>query len=111
MNCTNRSQKLRLQIFHSQVRFLRTEVRWNKNRIGFRINVEIEVDSEKDYDFVTAFGYKISQQENPTIVPINITQNGKYVHIMDTQQKPTYIQVDPNFSVPRINLGNCEWEG
>ena len=73
--------------------------------------VEIEVNSKKDYDIVTAIGYKTSQKENLTILPINITQNGKYVHIMDTEQKPTYIQVDPNFSVPRINLGNCEWEG
>ena len=54
MNCINRSQKLRLQIFHSQVQFLRTEVSWKKNRIGFRTNVLVEVDSEKDYDFVTA---------------------------------------------------------
>jgi len=87
------------------------EVSIQKRGIGFRTNVEIEVDSEKDYDIVTAIGYKTSQQENLTIVPINITQNGKYVHILDTQQKPTYIQIDPYFSVPRINIGNCEWEG
>jgi hypothetical protein len=87
------------------------DVSIQKRGIGFRTNVEIEVDSEKDYDIVTAIGYKTSQQENLTIVPINITQNGKYVHILDTQQKPTYIQIDPYFSVPRINIGNCEWEG
>lgn len=78
---------------------------------GFRTNVEIEIDSEKDYDIVTAIGYKTSQQENLTILPINITQNGKYIHILDTQQKPTYIQIDPYYSVPRINLSNCEWKG
>ena len=87
------------------------DVSIQKKGTGFRTNVEIEVNSEKDYDIVTAIGYKTSQKENLTILPINITQNGNYVHIMDTQQKPTYIQVDPNFSVPRINLGNCEWEG
>jgi hypothetical protein len=80
-------------------------------KTGFRTTVEIEVDSEKDYDIVTAIGYKTSKKENLTLLPINITQNGKSVHIMDTQQKPIYIQVDPDFSVPRINLGNCEWEG
>jgi hypothetical protein len=87
------------------------DVSIQKKKTGYRTSVEIEVDSEKDYDIVTAIGYKTPQQENLIIVPINITQNGKYVYIMDTLQKPTYIQVDPNYSVPRINLGNCEWKG
>ena len=87
------------------------DVNIQKLGTGFRTNVEIEVDSEKDYDFVTAIGYKTSRQENLTIVPIYMTRNGKYVHILDTQQKPTYIQIDPYFSVPRINIGNCEWKG
>ena len=96
---------------NAMIKIIISDVSIQKKGTGFCTNVEIEVDSEKDYDIVTAIGYKTSQKENLTILPINITKNGKYVHIMDTQQRPTYIQVDPNFSVPRINLGDCEWEG
>lgn len=77
---------------------------------GFSTRVEIEVYSDKDYDLATAIGFQTSRKETLTIVPINIREKGKHVHWLRTQERPTLIQIDPHYSVPRINLGNCTWE-
>jgi hypothetical protein len=29
---------------------------------------------------------------------------------LDTEERPTLIQIDPHYTVPRINLDNCTWE-
>jgi len=77
---------------------------------GFRTRVELKVESEKDYDLVTTIGYQTSRKETLTIVPINIREKGKHVRRLDTRKRPTLIQIDPQYSVPRINLDNCTWE-
>lgn len=77
---------------------------------GFRTRVEIEVDSDKNYDLATAVGYQTSRKEAFTIVPINLREKGTHVHRLDTREKPTFIQIDPQYSVPRINLDKCTWE-
>jgi len=95
---------------NAKIRLSISDVDIQPEGAGFRTRVEIEVDSEKVYDLVTAIGYKTSREKTLTIVPINLRQNGKYVHILHTQERPTLIQVDPYYTVPRINMDNCTWE-
>jgi hypothetical protein len=98
---TNENAKIKLSI---------GEIDIQQEGTGFRTGVEIEVDSDKDYDLVTAIGYQTSSKEALTIVPINIREKGKHIHRLDTRERPTFIQIDPQYSVPRINLDNCTWE-
>jgi hypothetical protein len=93
-----------------KIRLSISDVNIEPQETGFRTRVEIEVDSEKNYDVATAIGYQTSRKEALTIVPINIKGKGKYVHILDTRERPTLIQIDPHYTVPRINLDNCTWE-
>ena len=93
-----------------KIRLSISDVNIEPQETGFRTRVEIEVDSEKNYDVATAIGYQTSRKEALTIVPINIKGKGKYVHILDTRERPTLIRIDPHYTVPRINLDNCTWE-
>ena len=80
------------------------------------------MDSEKDYDFVTAIEYKILQKENPIIIPINITQNDKYVHLgypaetylhsdMKSVLSPTYLKESETIKTCDINISDSENQG
>lgn len=87
------------------------KVNINKSEKGYYTTVELIVDAKKDYNFVTDIGYKTSTDGNLNIVPIEINKKGKNIHLIETEKKPIYIQIDPNYSVPRVNLSNCDWKG
>lgn len=57
----------------------------------------------------SSIGYKTASQTRLQTVPVHVSVKGNHRFTLNTEQKPVYIQLDPYFKVPRINLDNCEW--
>ena len=71
--------------------------------------IEIMVDSDRDYELITSIGYKTSLEEEMEIIDVHTIRKG--IHKVNFQSKgePVFIQIDPNCLVPQINLDNNIW--
>ena len=92
--------KIKLSINHVQIQ---------QKANAYETAVEIKVNSNKDYELFTSLAYKTSAQAELQKVPVHLTRKGKHTFTLTTEKKPVFIQLDPDFGVPRINLDNCQW--
>ena len=76
---------------------------------GYRSDVEIMVDSDRDYELITAIGYKTSPEDEMKLVELNFVKKGIHKVTFQSEEKPAFIQVDPACRVPQINLDNNIW--
>jgi hypothetical protein len=85
------------------------DVEIQKKNGFYQTDIEISVSSDKNYELFTSIGYKTASQTRLQTVPVHVSTKGNHRFTLNTEQKPVYIQLDPYFKVPRINLDNCEW--
>ncbi len=85
------------------------DVEIQKKNSFYQTEIEISVSSDKNYELFSSIGYKTASQTRLKTVPIHVSTKGNHKFTLNTEQKPVYIQLDPYFKVPRINLDNCEW--
>jgi len=76
---------------------------------GYRSDVEIMVDSDRDYELITAIGYKTSTEDEMELVELHFFKKGIHKVSFQSEEKPAFIQVDPACRVPQINLDNNIW--
>jgi hypothetical protein len=75
----------------------------------FKTKVEIEVESEKDYELYSEFGYKTEENSELQLIHIQLDKKGSHTFFFESEQQPIFIQIDPGFRIPQIRLDNCEW--
>jgi len=75
----------------------------------FRTKMEIEVESEEDYELYSEIGYKTEENSELQLIHIQLEKKGAHTVFFKSEQKPIFIQIDPGFRIPQIRLDNCEW--
>ena len=78
-----------------------------KDNLVTKVGIQIEI--EKDMELITDIGYRISPEGELFIKPITFTRKGSQTIEFESIRKPVFIQIDPLFRVPQINLENCIW--
>jgi hypothetical protein len=71
--------------------------------------VEILVDSNRDYELFTSIGYKTSLEDEMEIIDVHTIKKGIHKVNFQSKGKPVFIQIDPACRVPQINLDNNIW--
>jgi aminopeptidase N len=71
--------------------------------------VEILVDSNRDYELFSSIGYKTSPEDVMGIIDLHTIKKGIHYINLHSKEKPIFIQVDPAYQVPQINLDNNIW--
>jgi len=67
------------------------------------------VASDRDYELITAIGYKTSPEDEMELVELHFVKKGIHKVSFRSEEKPAFIQVDPACRVPQINLDNNIW--
>ena len=94
---------------NAKIKLSLDNVKIQKKNGFYQTNIEISVSSDKNYELFTSIGYKTASQTRLQTVPVHLSTIGNHIFTLNTEQEPLYIQLDPYFRVPRINLNNCEW--
>ena len=83
----------------------------DSKRIGskFITAVEIEIQSERDFEIITEVGYKTSATGELIIVPVTFTRKGSHSMSFESDHKPVFVHVDPFYRVPQTTIENCTW--
>ena len=76
---------------------------------GYRSDVEIMIESDRDYELMTAIGYKTSPEDKMELLELHPFKKGIHKVSFQSMEKPVFIQVDPACRVPQINLDNNIW--
>ncbi len=71
--------------------------------------VEILVDSNRDYELLTAIGYKTSPEGEMEMIDLHTMKKGVHKIRFQSKKEPVFIQIDPGCRVPQINLDNNIW--
>ena len=71
--------------------------------------VEILVDSDRDYDLLTSIGYKTSLEGEMQMINLHTIKKGVHKINFQSKEEPVFIQIDPGCRVPQINLDNNIW--
>ena len=69
--------------------------------------VEIEVEADRDYELYSELGYKTEDNEEYQLTKIKFTKRGSNKILIESLQKPIFIQIDPCFRIPQVNIDNC----
>ena len=75
----------------------------------FKTKVEIEVESEEDYELFSELGYKTEENSALQLIHIQLDKKGFHTFSFESERKPIFIQIDPSYRIPQIRLDNCEW--
>ena len=75
----------------------------------YEVQVDLEIDADRDYELFTALGYKTSLDENWQLINLHLTKAGRQRIKFKSDGKPLEIQIDPEYRVPQINLDNNTW--
>jgi len=75
----------------------------------YEVQVDLEIDADRDYELFTALGYKTSLDENWQLIDLHLTKGGRQRIKFKSDGKPLEIQIDPEYRVPQINLDNNTW--
>ena len=62
-----------------------------------------------DYEIITEIGYKTSEGEETNIIELNINKKGNHSFHFLSDQKPVFIQLDPNHRVPQTDINDDSW--
>lgn len=76
---------------------------------GFITNVEIQIQSEKDFEIITEVGYKCSAADELICIPVTFTKNGLHIMSFESDRKPVFVRFDPFYRVPHRTIKNCSW--
>jgi hypothetical protein len=76
---------------------------------GVEVQVDLEIDADRDYGIHTALGYKTSGDEDWNLIALNLTRAGKHTVKFNSDERPLQIQIDPEYRVPQINPGDNTW--
>ncbi|MDP6038234.1 MAG: M1 family aminopeptidase, partial [Candidatus Latescibacteria bacterium] len=88
-----------------------SDVRVQQSGNTYETTVKFNVESERDYEIFTALAYKTSVTGEMTYVEVHTTQKGIQSLSFSSDQSPIFIQLDPDFRVPQIELNNDSWSG
>ncbi len=72
--------------------------------------VEVVIDADRDYELFTAVGFRTSTAGPMTFVPLHLDRRGRHTVALESSAPPVFIQLDPAFRVPQVNLGNNSWQ-
>jgi hypothetical protein len=75
----------------------------------YNSEIEIMVDSDRDYELITSIGYKTSLEDEIVIIDLHTIRKGIHKVNFQSKEEPVFIQIDPNCLVPQINLDNNIW--
>ena len=75
----------------------------------YETTVSYSVETEKDYELFTAFGFRTSTNGNLKFLPAHLTKKGDQTFVFQSIDKPVFIQIDPNFQVPQTDITNDIW--
>jgi aminopeptidase N len=76
---------------------------------AYRTQVEVVVDSDRDYELFTSVGFRTSSEGPMETVDTHIDRRGSSRVTLESSARPVFIQVDPAFRVPQVNLDNNTW--
>ena len=76
---------------------------------GFETTVGFNIDSEKDYEIFSTIGYKTSALGSLITVDMHATTKGSQTISFTSDQRPVFIQLDPDFRIPQTELNNEIW--
>ncbi|MFX0206423.1 MAG: M1 family aminopeptidase [Candidatus Hodarchaeota archaeon] len=86
-----------------------TSVDSEETKDNFITKIGLMVESEQNIELITDIGYRTSPEGELFIKPVNFTKKGPQFIKFKSTRKPVFIQIDPLFRVPQINLENCIW--
>lgn len=95
---------------NAQIDLTIENVEINTKSMKFETKVDILIDSNNDYEIFTSIGFKTSPSEQLKTIPVYINKESKQTILITSQQKPIFIQIDPDFRVPQINFNGLTWE-
>ncbi|MEW5872337.1 MAG: M1 family aminopeptidase [Chloroflexota bacterium] len=76
---------------------------------GFEVQVELEVNADRDYELFTALGYKTSTGEDWRLIDLHLVKSGQHRIEFESAERPLEIQIDPEYRVPQIDLDDNTW--
>ena len=77
---------------------------------AFITEVALNVDSDRDYEIITALEYQVDSSGPARSVPLNLVKKGIQTIRFESDKEPIFIQIDPEFRVPWMTDGKLTWE-
>jgi len=84
-------------------------VDYEETRDKFATEIRIKIKSEKNLELITDVGYRTSLEGEMFIKPVTFTKKGEQTVRFESAQRPVFVQIDPFYRVPQVNLENCTW--
>jgi len=116
LNCIQARTDINVQEYLNQwikivpkIDLLIEDVKTKKNKDVYESEVDLIVNSNRDYEIFTDIGYKTSLNGKIIIEKLKISRTGKITIIIKSKEKPVFIQVDPYYRVPQENIDNDIW--
>lgn len=75
----------------------------------FKVQVDLDIDANRDYQLFTALGYKISLDEDWRLIDMHLIKAGVQSIAFDSHEQPLEIKINPEYRMPQINLDNNTW--
>jgi hypothetical protein len=76
---------------------------------SYTIEVDIEVDADRDYELFTTLGYKTENLGDWHLIDLHLMERGQHQVKFVSSERPLEVQLDPEYRVPQINLDNNDW--
>jgi hypothetical protein len=73
------------------------------------VEVEVTVDADRDYELFTSIGYRTASQQEMVTIDLHLTRRGAYKIAFESDVRPVFIQIDPAYRVPQVNLDSNTW--
>ncbi|MFX1256169.1 MAG: M1 family aminopeptidase, partial [Promethearchaeota archaeon] len=86
-----------------------TRVNSKEIKSNFITEIKIQIQSERDYEIFLEVGYKTAPDSQLCVKGVIFTKKGTQTISLESGKKPTFIQVDPFYRVPQMDLENCSW--
>lgn len=75
----------------------------------YETTVRVNLESDRDYEIITALGYKTSSSRDWELVPLHVTAHGDTLLTFTSRDEPLEFLVDPDRRVPQTNIHNDHW--
>ena len=76
----------------------------------YETEVAVNVDSDTDYEILTSLEYKTEKEGKAFSVPVRFVKKGVQSVRFESEKEPAFIQLDPEYCVPRMTNNLLTWE-
>ncbi|PKO11595.1 MAG: hypothetical protein CVU39_28505 [Chloroflexi bacterium HGW-Chloroflexi-10] len=76
---------------------------------GYEVQVDLEMDADRNYEIATTLGFKTSTGEDWRLIDLPLVKRGQNRIQFESDERPLEIRIDPEYRVPQIEMDDNVW--